>query len=449
MKSLRSRLLVALVGAVLAVGLVTSAATYFAARAEIGELLDEQLRQVALSMRDHARLDLGGLGRPGDPDHRVVVQIWDPSGGAIYSSDPTPPLALTRAPGFSTIEHAGRKWRMFTAVAGPRTIQVAEPTARRTELAANVALRILVPILASLPLLGALVWLLVGKGLAPLSRLARTIGGRSPTSLDPLPQTDLPEEVRPLVGALNGLLGRLETAFAAQRRFAADAAHELRTPLTALGLQIQLLEKARDENERAGAVDRLKHGVKRATRLVEQLLTLARLEPDSAEQPTERVALDALARTVVGDLAALAEAKPVALMIVRAEPVAVRGTEEALRILASNVVDNAIRYTPAGGRIEVHVFKVGDRAVLEVADTGPGIAPEERQRVFDRFYRVTGTEVPGSGLGLAIVKEVASLHGATLELAEGLDGGGLTVRVAMAAGLGSPSLARPPSQPSP
>ena len=433
MKSLRSRLLVALVGAVLAVGLVTSAATYFAARAEIGELLDEQLRQVALSMRDHARLDLGGLGRPGDPDHRVVVQIWDPSGGAIYSSDPTPPLALTRAPGFSTIEHAGRKWRMFTAVAGPRTIQVAEPTARRTELAANVALRILVPILASLPLLGALVWLLVGKGLAPLSRLARTIGGRSPTSLDPLPQTDLPEEVRPLVGALNGLLGRLETAFAAQRRFAADAAHELRTPLTALGLQIQLLEKARDENERAGAVDRLKHGVKRATRLVEQLLTLARLEPDSAEQPTERVALDALARTVVGDLAALAEAKPVALMIVRAEPVAVRGTEEALRILASNVVDNAIRYTPAGGRIEVHVFKVGDRAVLEVADTGPGIAPEERQRVFDRFYRVTGTEVPGSGLGLAIVKEVASLHGATLELAEGLDGGGLTVRVAMAA----------------
>jgi len=433
-KSLRSRLLVALVGAVLAVGLVTSAATYFAARAEIGELLDEQLRQVALSMRDHARLDLGGLGRPGDPDHRVVVQIWDPSGGAIYSSDPTPPLALTRAPGFSTIEHAGRKWRMFTAVAGPRTIQVAEPTARRTELAANVALRILVPILASLPLLGALVWLLVGKGLAPLSRLARTIGGRSPTSLDPLPQTDLPEEVQPLVGALNGLLGRLETAFAAQRRFAADAAHELRTPLTALGLQIQLLEKARDENERAGAVDRLKHGVKRATRLVEQLLTLARLEPDSAEQPTERVALDALARTVVGDLAALAEAKPVALMIVRAEPVAVRGTEEALRILASNVVDNAIRYTPAGGRIEVHVFKVGDRAVLEVADTGPGIAPEERQRVFDRFYRVTGTEVPGSGLGLAIVKEVASLHGATLELAEGLDGGGLTVRVAMAAG---------------
>ena len=434
MKSLRSRLLVALVGAVLAVGLVTSAATYFAARAEIGELLDEQLRQVALSMRDHARLDLGGLGRPGDPDHRVVVQIWDPSGGAIYSSDPTPPLPLTRAPGFSTIEHAGRKWRMFTAVAGPRTIQVAEPTARRTELAANVALRILVPILASLPLLGALVWLLVGKGLAPLSRLARTIGGRSPTSLDPLPQTDLPEEVQPLVGALNGLLGRLETAFAAQRRFAADAAHELRTPLTALGLQIQLLEKARDENERAGAVDRLKHGVKRATRLVEQLLTLARLEPDSAEQPTERVALDALARTVVGDLAALAEAKPVALMIVRAEPVAVRGTEEALRILASNVVDNAIRYTPAGGRIEVHVFKVGDRAVLEVADTGPGIAPEERQRVFDRFYRVTGTEVPGSGLGLAIVKEVASLHGATLELAEGLDGGGLTVRVAMAAG---------------
>lgn len=433
MKSLRGRLLFALVGAVLAIGLVTSAATYFAARAEIGELLDEELRQVALSMRDHARLDLGSLGRAGDPAHRVVVQIWDPSGGAVYSSDPTPPLPLTRAPGFSTIDHAGRKWRMFTAVAGPRTIQVAQPAALRTELAANVALRILVPILAALPLLGFLVWLIVGRGLAPLARLARTLSARSPTSLEPLPGAELPDEVQPLVGALNDLLRRLETAFAAQRRFAADAAHELRTPLTALGLQIQLLERARDDRERAAATDRLKNGVKRATRLVEQLLTLARLEPDAAEQPVAEVALDALARSVLGDLAALAEAKPVALALARAEPAAVKGTEDALRSLASNLVDNAIRYTPAGGRIEVRVFKVGDRAVLEVADTGPGIPLEERQRVFDRFHRVAGTEAPGSGLGLAIVKQVAGLHGAKLELAEGLDGGGLTVRVSMKA----------------
>jgi two-component system OmpR family sensor kinase len=433
MKSLRSRLLFALVGAVLAIGLVTSAATYFAARAEIGELLDEELRQVALSMRDHARLDLGSLGRAGDPAHRVVVQIWDPSGGAVYSSDPTPPLPLTRAPGFSTIEHGGQSWRMFTAVAGARTIQVAQPAALRTELAANVALRILVPILASLPLLGFLVWLIVGRGLAPLSRLARSLRASSPTSLEPLAAADLPDEVQPLVRALNDLLKRLETAFAAQRRFAADAAHELRTPLTALGLQIQLLERARDEGERTAATDRLKNGVKRATRLVEQLLTLARLEPDAAEQPMAKVALDALVRSVTSDLAALAEAKPVALGIIRAEPVVVNGTEDALRILASNLVDNAIRYTPAGGRIEVRVFKVGDRAVLEVADTGPGIPPEERQRVFDRFHRVPGTEAPGTGLGLAIVKQVAGLHGATLELAEGLDGGGLTVRVALAA----------------
>jgi two-component system OmpR family sensor kinase len=433
MKSLRSRLLFTLVGAVLAIGLVTSAATYFAARAEIGELLDEELRQVALSLRDHARLDLGSLGRAVDPAHRVVVQIWDPTGGAVYSSDPTPPLPLTRAPGFSTIEHGGRTWRMFTAVAGPRTIQVAQPAALRTELAANVALRILVPILASLPLLGFLVWLIVGRGLAPLSRLARSLRARSPTSLDPLPAVDLPDEVQPLVGALNDLLRRLETAFAAQRRFAADAAHELRTPLTALGLQIQLLERAREERERSAATDRLKHGVKRATRLVEQLLTLARLEPDAAEQPVARVELDALVRSVVSDLGALAEAKPVALALVRAEPAAVHGTEDALRILASNLVDNAIRYTPAGGRIEVRVFKVGDRVVLEVADTGPGIPPEERQRVFDRFHRVPGTESPGTGLGLAIVKQVAGLHGATLELADGLDGGGLTVRVSMAA----------------
>ncbi|MCX7892664.1 MAG: ATP-binding protein [Burkholderiales bacterium] len=438
MSSLRTRLIVALAGAVLAVGLVASAATYFAARAEIDVLLDEELRQVALSLRDHARLDLATLGRAADPGHRVVVQIWDPTGGAVYSSDPTPPLPLTRAPGFSTIAHAGRSWRMYTTVVGLRTIQVAQPSALRAELAANVALRILVPILASLPLLALLVWFVVGRGLAPIARLARTIAARSPASLEPLPHDRLPDEVRPLVGALNGLLGRLEGALAMQRRFAADAAHELRTPLTALGLQIQLVERARDDAERAAAIDRLRHGVKRATRLVEQLLTLARLEPDATARPSSRVALDALVRSVVADLASLAEAKPVALALARAEPVAVPGAEDALRILVSNLVDNAIRYTPAAGRVEIRVFGVGDRAVLEVADTGPGIPPEERQRVFDRFYRGRGAAPGGSGLGLAIVRAYARIMGATVTIASAPPQPGTTVTVRFAAARPAP-----------
>jgi two-component system OmpR family sensor kinase len=433
MNSLRSRLIAVLVGALFAVGLAASAATYFSARAEIDTLLDEQLRQVALSLRDYARLDLRELGRPDDPAHRVVVQIWDPSGGVIYSSDATPPLPLTRTAGFTTLDHDGRRWRMFTALAGPRTIQVAQPTALRAQLAADVALRILLPILGALPLLGVLVWLLVGRGLAPLSRLARSVAGRSPASLEALPAAGLPQELQPLVGALNGLLARLEGAFTLQRRFAADAAHELRSPLTALALQIQLLERAGDDGGRAAAIERLKQGVRRAMRLVEQLLTMARLEPEAARRPTGPVALDAIVRTVVADLDVLAQGKGVALALARAEPVRVSGAADAWSILANNLVDNAIRYTPAGGRIEVRAHRAGDLAVLEVADSGPGIAAADRERVFDRFYRGAGVDAPGSGLGLAIVKQVADLHGATVAFDEGLDGGGLTVRVTLRA----------------
>jgi signal transduction histidine kinase len=432
--SLRSRLLVALLGAVLVAGVIASAATYYRARAEIGELLDEEMRQVALSLRDHAVFDVSRLARAdGDAAQRVVVQIWGPRGVAVYLSNANTPLPLTREPGFATITHEGREWRMFTAVTGTQTIQVAQSSSLRTELAAAAALRLLVPILAVLPLLAGLVWLILDRGLAPLSRVARAVGARSPGSLDPLPAAGLPGEVQPLVDALNGLLARLGEAFTVQRRFAADAAHELRTPLTALALQIQLAERAQTDADRAAAFARLKDGVKRATRLVQQLLAMARLEPEASERPFERVALDALAQSVVAELAPLAAARPATLAPTRVEPVEVTGNEDALRLLAGNLVDNAIRYVPVGGRIEVRTFRRGNDAVLEVADDGPGIPAEERARVFDRFYRVAGTDAPGSGLGLAIVRQVADLHHGRVELADGLAGRGLTARVVLAA----------------
>jgi two-component system OmpR family sensor kinase len=255
------------------------------------------------------------------------------------------------------------------------------------------------------------------------------VAGRSPTSLEALPAAGLPQELQPLVGALNGLLARLDDALTLQRRFAADAAHELRTPLTALGLQIQLVERARDDGERARAIERLKQGVRRATRLVEQLLTLARLEPEAAGEPATVVALDAVVRGVVADLEPLAQAKPVALVLARVEPVRVAGSDAAWRILAANLVDNAIRYTPAGGHVEVHVAADDTHVVLEVADDGPGIPGDERERVFDRFVRGAGVDAPGSGLGLAIVRQVAQLHGAAVTLGDGPGGRGLAVRV--------------------
>jgi signal transduction histidine kinase len=433
-KSLRARLVVALIGALLAAGAAASWLTYRSAHAEVNALLDEELRQVALSVREYAVLDLTRLGAARvDPEHRVMVQVWEVAGGVVYLSNARTPLPLAARPGYATFSHEGREWRTYTVFMGPRAVQTAQPTALRTGLAAQAALRILVPVLAVIPLLALVVWLVVGRALGPLSGVAQTLARRSPTSLEPLAAQGLPEEVAPLVASLNGLLQRLGTAFGMQRRFAADAAHELRTPLTALGLQIQLLERAPDDAARAAAIARLKDGVKRATRLVQQLLTLARLEPDAAEQRFAPLALAAVARRAAADLAPLAEAKPVTLAVETDDAVQVNGADVSLAILAANLVDNAIRYALPQGRVVVRARRDGTDALLEVADDGPGIAPDERDRVFDRFYRGAGTEAPGSGLGLAIARQIAELHGGRMEIGAGLDGRGVAVRLRVAA----------------
>jgi two-component system, OmpR family, sensor kinase len=426
MNSIRRRLLAALLGALLLAGLAGAFATFQSARGEVDRLLDEELRQVALSLRDHARLDLARLEQTsGDPNLRVLVQIWDPAFERPYSSRIASAMPRQHQEGYSTLEHEGRSWRIYTTLSGKQTIQVGQPTRLRTERAAATAGRLLFPVLLILPLLGLLGWWIVGRGLVPLAALADSLAARAPTSLEPVPMVQAPVEVQPLVQALNALLSRLGDAFDAQRRLAADAAHELRTPLTALTLQIQLARRAGSPEERDLALARLEQGVKRATRLVQQLLTMARLDPDAAAQPAARVNLAAVATTVVEEKKPLAAKQNIALTLA-AEPATLTGQEEALQILLANLVDNALRYTPAGGTVLVSVTRSGGGACLEVADTGPGIPEEERERVFDRFYRGSGAPPGGSGLGLAIVRQVAALHGATITLSE-RPGGGLVV----------------------
>ena len=427
--SLRRQLLLALLAVVLASGLLASGATYYFARGEVNELLDEELRQVALSLREHAVLDPGALGSHAqDYERRVVVQIWDRHGFTLYLSNAATPLPLSDRAGFADIEYEGRAWRMYTTRAGSHIVQAAQSTAERTKRAATAALRVLIPVLGAMPLLAVLIWLVLERGLAPLSRLASAVRARHATALEPLPAAGLPAEIAPLVSALNNLLGRLGDALVAQRRFATDAAHELRTPLTALALQIQLVARARSDDERNAALARLDERVKRATRVVEQLLLLARLEPEAAQEQPQVVGLNAVAAAIVSDAAPIAAQKFIQIDATRVDAVTVRGNEDALRILASNLLDNAIRYTPAGGRIEVRTLQDGRCAVLEVADNGPGIAASEQERVFDRFYRGADVEPGGSGLGLAIARQVAELHGGRVELHQGLDGRGLRVR---------------------
>ena len=318
----------------------------------------------------------------------------------------------------------------FSTLAEGQVVQIAQPMSARRELAASMALRTIMPLLAVLPFLAMLIWFTIARGLKPLDRVAAAVARRSPALLEPLPDRDLPREVQPLVGALNDLLSRLSHTLDAQRAFVADAAHELRTPLTAVHLQAQLAERATTDTERAAALAELKGGLERGTRLVEQLLTLAREEPGVSATAASAVDLAALAREVIADLAPLAGAKGIDLGLSSTTTSVLSGDPDALRTLISNLVDNAIRYTPAGGRVDVTLSDDAGRTALTVRDSGPGIAIEDRERVFDRFYRGSGAGgIRGSGLGLAIVKRIAERHGADVELGTGIDGRGLGVTV--------------------
>ncbi|MGH2929947.1 MAG: ATP-binding protein, partial [Solirubrobacteraceae bacterium] len=317
-------------------------------------------------------------------------------------------------------------------VSPTKVVQVAQPMSVRRHEAAQLALRTLAPFALLMPLLGLLVWLVVGHALQPLQRLARAVKARRVNALEPLSDERLPEEVQPLVGSLNDLLGRLTAALDRERAFMADAAHELRTPLTALHLQLGALARAGTETERAEAMDKLAQGVQRAIRLVEQMLALARQEP-RAEPVRTRFALDELSREVVAELVPLADARRIDLGVSEAQSVLVQGDRDSVATLIRNLVDNAVRYTREGGRVDVSVERSAAapaQALVKVVDDGPGIAREERERVFDRFYRKPGTRSPGSGLGLAIVQAIAAAHGATVTLGEGPDGRGLAVTVA-------------------
>ena len=430
MTSIRRQLLIWLL-----VGLtVTTAAAAFAvytrARSEAAELFDYQLQVMAGAFPHrgfgHAPPAGDETGGTGDV---VVVQIWDQQGVQLYWSRPGSPILQRVEFGFSTVATPRGHWRVFNTLIEGNIVQVSQPMRARNELAAGLALRTMLPLLLLLPLLIGLIWITVSRGLRPLNDVASALGRRTEDALEPLPAERVPEEVRPLVGALNALLARLGCALTVQKSFIADAAHELRTPLTAVSLQIQVAERARSESERAAAFAQLKAGAGRAAHLVQQLLTLARSEPGAAERPLTMVDLTGIARQVVAEHAPIAEAKGVELGLSADSAVTADGDAEALRSLLANVIDNAVHYTPRGGSVDVAATVAGRHPCWIVTDTGPGIAAAERARVFDRFYRHAVDGAAGSGLGLAIVHRVAQRHGAAVELGDGADGRGLTVTV--------------------
>lgn len=314
-------------------------------------------------------------------------------------------------------------------LAHPPDTSAAHFAKERNEVAAEIAGQLLKPILFALPALAVLLVIAIGLALAPLRQLARDVAARAPDRLDPLPVETLPTEVAPLVIRLNSLFSGINRARQNERRFTADAAHELRTPLAALKAQAQVALASVDAVERQRALNQILAGCDRATHLVQQLLTLARLDPHASGSQAQTCDLHALAGAAVAEAAQFAWSKKVEIDLAEGPAVELAGHAGLISILLRNLVDNAIRYSPEGGSVHVRAACDGAEATLTVTDQGPGIPAGERDKVGQRFYRILGSGETGSGLGLSIVKQIAELHGASISLDEGKQGAGLSVTV--------------------
>ena len=424
MSSIRARLLVWLTAA-LALGLMAVVAvTYVLTRQQVGRLFDQELMQVAYAVHlreDWTRQRLR-IARPG---FALSVRAYDASGKTYFESAlPSMPndVPQTKEEGFFIADSAEGQWRIFTHVTPEGIVQVGQPRASRDELAQSLSAKVVMPLVLLIPLLIALVASVLKRALRPLEETSRMVSDRDARRLDPLPTVGVPHELQPLVGQINGLLGRLSLSLEGQRHFLADAAHELRSPVSVLALQVQLARGAPDEKQRAAAFRELEIGIERVRRLVQQLLDFARLDPSLPREPLRAVDLAQVARGVVADRAVHAEQRGVDLGADAPLPMAVPGREPELHSLIANLVDNALRYAPAGSAVTVSAQQQDGEAELRVVDQGPGIPAAERRNVFDRFHRVPGDSTIGSGLGLAICKAIADRHGASIDLGDAMPG---------------------------
>jgi two-component system OmpR family sensor kinase len=339
-----------------------------------------------------------------------------------------PPQAVL---GFSDATVDGTRYRVYSLQTPLQTVQLAQDMDARQDRARALALRATLPLALMAPLLMLAVGWIITRSLAPVKRMQHEVARRADDDLSPLPESGLPDEVRPLVRELNLLFKRVSGAFDAQRNFVADAAHELRSPLTALKLQAESLRRASDDASRDAATVRLQQGIDRSIRLVGQLLALARQEANAmpADDPGGPVDLEALVAEAVADVLPLAQARHIDLGLAASVPAQVQGQAAALHILLGNLLDNALKYTPPHGRVDVSIASENGASVVRLEDTGPGIPEADRERAFDRFYRAAGVEASGSGLGLAIVQAIAHRHGATVRLSTSERLGGLEVSV--------------------
>jgi two-component system OmpR family sensor kinase len=425
MRSLRTRLMTLFGGAILFTAAIQFATAFQSAINEANRLFDRHMEQTAFALKNTGVDVVDWYSTPIEDreTYDYVIQIWAKEGVRLYQSRTFRFLPEQGPLGISTVELENGDWRVLALKSDQRVIQVAQKMAVRRSAAVSFVLKALWPIIPVSLLLFLLSWAVVTSGLAPLNEISRTLAGRSADSLEPVSSANAPQEVSGLIDELNSLLRRMGYAIRSQQRFLADAAHELRSPLTALRLQVQTLSIANDEATRRQAISRLLGGVDRASRLVQQLLSLASQESAVPVAASCAVVLAECVEDALEDVAALARSRNVSIRVRSSLPFKVLGDHESLRMMVRNLLDNAILYTDAGTEVSVAIRQEANKVILLVQDSGPGIPKDDRTRVFDRFYRVAGTAQPGSGLGLGIVKAVAERHRGTVVLGATASGG--------------------------
>ncbi|QJR16253.1 ATP-binding protein [Usitatibacter palustris] len=438
--SLRGRLLGLLVGGALGAWVLIAIATYFDARFHTARMLDAQLveySEVLGAIASHEALEVAGATTRHDPAYvqNCTYQVFSLEGNLLLRSHDAPNASLAPAEGFSDVNAAGVDWRAFrrTDRHNGVVIIVAHGVADRDELVRGLAMRLMVPLAVGLPLLAIALWLAVARALRPLEQLAREVRSREPGHLAAIAAPDVPSEVEPLVTATNQLFARLERAFENERRFTGDAAHELRTPLAALRTQAEVALTTTNDERRCRALGQVVDGVERATRVVEQMLTLARMDAGDALPAFAKVDIAEICREVILEVGGDSRDRGVGVLLDAQSRPLVPGDPVMLLALLRNLLDNALRFAPDGGQVRVSVTVGGDRARVTVEDSGPGVAPDVGARIFDRFYRGPDGRGPGSGLGLSIASRVVELHGGSIAASRSPALGGLRIEISLPA----------------
>lgn len=435
--SLRRRLLFAILAVFSLAWIATALGAWLDSRNETEELLDAELQQVAkvlLTMSRHElEEELLARGRdlnhplemrdltqlPGKYDAKLAFQVWIHDNQLALRSSNSPSTRFAAvANGFSASGKEGDAWRVYSLTDEETqiTVQVGEHYSVRDELVNGAAWRTILPLLIAAPVIALLTWFGVGRALRPLQKLAEHVAGRNPYDLSPIDAAHAPKETRPLVESLNRLFGNLQNAFENTRRFTADAAHELRTPLAGMAAQADVALLANNDEVRSTALVNMKTAIKNMTRLVQQLLTLTRWDSETVAMTFAPIDFTAIVSAIMRQFETAAAAHDIQLKFEFRSAVTLDGDETGLQLIARNIIDNAVRYTPHGGAVTVEVGEREDVVWLSVTDTGPGIEPAQRELIFQRFYRGDQQHISGSGLGLSIVQRCVSLHGGEIKL---------------------------------